>query len=117
MCVLREEKHTNVCFLDDRYTLNVQANQGLHPDILAWETTVSPDIETGSLEKELEFFNQHRREWLRAHSTKFVVIGGTTVAGFHDDYETAFKAGISTFRDKDFLVKQISAEEPVYLIF
>jgi hypothetical protein len=81
------------------------------------ETTVSPDIETGSLEKELELFNQNRREWLRTHSTKFVVIGGATVAGFHDDYESAFKAGISRFGDKEFLIKQVSAEEPVYLIF
>lgn len=78
---------------------------------------MSPEIETGSLEKELEFFNQHRSEWMRSHSTKFVVIGGTILGGFHDDYESAFKAGISKFGDKEFLVKQISAEEPVYLIF
>ena len=78
---------------------------------------MSTDIETGSLERELEFFNQHRPEWLRTHPTKFVVIAGDTLAGFHDDYESAFKAGFETFGDKEFLVKQISAEEPVYLIF
>lgn len=78
---------------------------------------MSPEIETGSLEKELEFFNQNRSAWLQTHSGKFVVIGGNIDAGFHDDYESAFKAGISKFGDKEFLVKQICAEEPVYLIF
>jgi hypothetical protein len=87
------------------------------PDIPAWEMTVSPETETASLDKELEFFNQHWREWLRTQPSKFVVIGGTTVAGFHENYESAFEAGINKFGDKEFLVKQICTEEPVYLIF
>jgi len=73
--------------------------------------------EAGSLEKELELFNQNRREWLRKHSGKFVVIAGATVDGFYADYESAFKVGISRFGRKEFLVKQVCEEEPVYLIF
>jgi len=47
-----------------------------------------------------------------------VVIVGTTVAGFFGDYETAFRAGLKKAAEsQNFLVKQVWAEEPVYLIY
>jgi hypothetical protein len=70
------------------------------------------------LETELRTFDQHRNEWLQSHLGDFVVIAGTTVAGFYSDYEKAFKAGLDRFGVRgDFLVKQLYAEEPVYLIY
>jgi hypothetical protein len=70
------------------------------------------------LEAELRTFEQHKREWLQSHLGDFVVIAGTTVAGFYSDYEKAFKAGLERFGVRgDFLVKQLYAEEPVYLIY
>jgi len=69
------------------------------------------------LESELRVFENHRREWLRAHLGKFVVIGKGKVAGFFDDYESALQAGLQKFGlNSEFLVKQVAAEEPVYLI-
>jgi hypothetical protein len=69
------------------------------------------------LAKELGVFEQHRHEWVREHASAFVVISGATVAGFFPDYESAFKAGLSKFGlQASFLVKQVRAEEPVYLI-
>lgn len=67
---------------------------------------------------ELSIFEQHKLEWLRSNPGEFVVIVGTRVVGFHPDYESAFKAGLSAAGlGKNFLLKQIWAEEPVYLIY
>jgi len=69
------------------------------------------------LQKELAVFEQHRQEWLRSHPGDFVVISNATVAGFYPDYESAFRAGLGMFGvQASFLVKQVWAEEPVYLI-
>jgi hypothetical protein len=66
---------------------------------------------------ELRVFEEHRHEWLQSHSGDFVVIADSTVAGFYPDYESAFKAGLNKFGVRgNFLVKQVWAEEPVYLI-
>jgi hypothetical protein len=70
------------------------------------------------LEKELRVFEQYKSEWLRSHSGEFVVIVGEAVVGFHSDYESAFKAGLSAAGlGTNFLLKQVCAEEPVYLIY
>ncbi len=70
------------------------------------------------LQEELRVFEQHKTEWLKAHSGSFVVIVGPTVVGFHSDYESAFKAGLSAAGlGNNFLLKQVCAEEPVYLIY
>lgn len=73
--------------------------------------------EEKALQKELMVFERHKREWLQNHPGDFVVIADDTVAGFYQDYESAFKAGLSRFGIRaSFLVKQVWAEEPVYLI-
>jgi hypothetical protein len=73
--------------------------------------------EEKALQRELNVFERHKSEWLQKHSGDFVVIAEETVAGFYKDYETAFKAGISKFGVRSsFLIKQVWAEEPVYLI-
>jgi hypothetical protein len=74
-------------------------------------------MEQQALEKELHVFERHKREWLQSHPEDFVVIGGTTIGGFYPDYESAFEGGVTRFGARaTFLVKQIWAEEPVYLI-
>jgi hypothetical protein len=70
-----------------------------------------------ALQRELRVFEQHKSEWLKTHPGDFVVIANTTVGGFYPDYESAFSGAISKFGTPgNFLVKQIWAEEPVYLI-
>ena len=69
------------------------------------------------LKLELSVFEQHKREWLRSNPGEFVVITGTRVTGFYADYESAFRAGLSAGITGSFLVKQVWAEEPVYLIY
>jgi hypothetical protein len=70
-----------------------------------------------SLAAELELFERNKREWLRSHPGEFVVIIGSRIAGFYAEYEAAFKAGLEVAGlGHSFLVKQVWAEEPVYLI-
>jgi len=69
------------------------------------------------LKEELLMFEEHRNEWLRSNPSDFVVVAGTEVVGFYPDYESAFKAGLKAVGlGSDFLVKQVSAEDPAYLI-
>ena len=69
------------------------------------------------LQEELRIFEHHKQDWLRTHPGDFVVISEATVAGFYPDYESAFKAGLGKFGIQGiFLIKQVWAEEPVYLI-
>jgi len=69
------------------------------------------------LAAELELFERNKKEWLRSHPGEFVVIAGAKIAGFYSDYESAFRAGLDTAGlGNSFLVKQVWAEEPVYLI-
>jgi hypothetical protein len=74
-------------------------------------------VKDRSLEDELRLFGQHKQEWLQSHTGAFVVIGGTTIAGFYPDYESAFRAGLQKFASKAFLIKQVCAEEPVHFIY
>ena len=73
--------------------------------------------EDKALQNELRLFEECRQDWLQGHAGEFVVISEATVGGFYPDYESAFKGGVSKFGTRgSFLVKQIWAEEPVYLI-
>jgi len=73
--------------------------------------------EEKALQKELMVFEQHKGEWLQNHPGDFVVIADETIAGFYQDYESALKAGLSRFGIRaTFLIKQVWAEEPIYLI-
>lgn len=70
------------------------------------------------LREELQFFEQNKREWLRSNPDEFVVILGSKVIGFYGDYELAFKSGLGAAGlGNPFLLRQICAEEPVYLIY
>jgi hypothetical protein len=70
-----------------------------------------------TLKPELNLFEQHRQEWLSLYAGKFAVVSGTTVAGFYPDFESAFRAGLRKFGFRDFLVKQVCAVDPVYVVY
>jgi hypothetical protein len=71
-----------------------------------------------ALMTELRVFENHKPEWLKSNPGQFVVIVGSNVVGFFKDYETAFKAGLKKVGiAQNFLVKQVWADEPVYLIY
>lgn len=71
-----------------------------------------------NLEEELVVFEEHRREWVRSNPGDFVVILGSKVVGFYPDYESAFRAGLGVAGlGNGFLVKQVWAEDPAYLLY
>lgn len=69
------------------------------------------------LEEELRLFEQCKQEWLQSHPGEFAVVSETTIAGFYPDYEAALLGGLQRFGAKNFLIKQVLAEEPVYFIY
>lgn len=84
-------------------------------NIIIWPSDMA---EEHSLQDELTVFESHRGEWLRSHPGEFVVIVGATVVGFHPDYESGFRAGLAVAGlGRQFLLKQVWAEEPVYLLY
>lgn len=70
------------------------------------------------LRKERDVFEQHRKEWSRAHPGEFVAIQDDAILeGFFSTYAEAFKAGVQKFGvRRSFLVKQVWVTEPVYLV-
>jgi len=70
------------------------------------------------LQEEFQLFEQKKIEWLSSNADQYVVIVGSKVVGFYSDYELGFKAGLAAAGlGNPFLLRQICAEEPVYLIF
>ena len=70
------------------------------------------------LERELAFYEQHKSEWLPSYENRFVVVAGDKIAGFYEDYETAWDAGTREFGlEAAFLIKQICSHEPVYFLY
>jgi len=75
-------------------------------------------IEADPLKNELAFHEMKKREWLNRYLNQYVVIADEQIAGFFMDYEAAFKAGIQAFGiGRLFLIKQICAAEPVYVVY
>lgn len=68
-----------------------------------------------ALEKELETYRKNLPE-LKAHEGKFVLIHGETIVDFFSSYDDALKEGYKQFQLAPFLVKQISAVEPVFYV-
>jgi hypothetical protein len=74
--------------------------------------------EDKALQEELAAFELNKPDWLCSHCGEFVVILRTNVIGFYPDFESAFKAGHNVIGlGKNFLVKQVLAVDPVYVIF
>ncbi len=69
------------------------------------------------LAAELEFYAAHKREWLEEHSEKYVAVQDRNVLGFYPSFEDAFRAGVAAFGvTRDFLVKEVLEQEPVYFV-
>lgn len=64
------------------------------------------------LDRELDTYNRHLPELLRQQG-KFVLIKGAEIAGTFDSYQDALTAGYQRFKLDSFMVKQITATEPV----
>lgn len=66
------------------------------------------------LQEELEFFDEHRQEWLEAYHGKFALIQGKHCLGFFDTWEDAVNAGYRMARPDAFLVKEVLPTDRVH---
>ena len=67
---------------------------------------------------ELEYYAQHKAEWLAQKTGDYVVIKDSRLLGFYPSFEAAYRAGAATYGlNTDFLVKQILEHEPAFLVF
>lgn len=67
---------------------------------------------------ELEYYAQHKAEWLSRKTGKYVVIKDSAPLGFYPNFEAAYRAGAAKYGlNTDFLVKQILEHEPVFFVF
>ena len=82
------------------------------------EASVDNEREQNRLSVELGYYAAHKAEWLRTHCGKYVVVQETKLLGFFSSWEQAFRSGVEAFGvRRDFLVKQVLAQEPVYFVF
>ena len=74
--------------------------------------------QSSRLAVELEYYAQHKAEWLAQKTGRYVVIKESGLLGFYPNFEAAYRAGASTYGlNTDFLVKQILEHEPVFFVF
>lgn len=67
---------------------------------------------------ELNYFAQHKAEWLAHKTGQYVVIKNRAPLGFYTNFETAYRAGAAAYGlDTDFLVKQVLEHEPAFFVF
>ena len=59
------------------------------------------------LEKELRFFEAHKKEWLQHYKGHFALIKDEQLLGTFTSFQEAFDAGVEKVGNVPFLVKQI----------
>jgi len=69
-----------------------------------------------ALEKEQEFFEAHRAEWMKYHENKFALVVGDELTGMYDTPQAAYEAGVDRFGNVPMLIKQVLTTDPVILI-
>jgi hypothetical protein len=70
------------------------------------------------LRAELQYYETHKEDWLRTHRDDFVVVRDAELLGFFSDFPSAYQAGAEKYGiDSDFLVKRVTAHEPVFVVF
>ena len=65
---------------------------------------------------ELDYFDKHRKEWCEHHTGKIVVISGTTVYGFYDDYKNALQVGYDQCGLRPFLLKEVQLVDEIFFL-
>jgi len=81
-----------------------------------WEAKMDAHQES-RLAVELEYYAQHKAEWLARKTGQYVVIKDSAPLGFYPNFEAAYLAGAAMYGlNADFLVKQILEHEPVFFV-
>lgn len=83
------------------------------PKIVNTETTNSKSVMSVELERELEFFESKKEEWLKDYKDKFVLIKGEELIDVFSTFEDAYKEGVKRYGNQPFLIKKVTEEEEV----
>ena len=83
------------------------------PKIVNTEITNKKLVMGVELEKELEFFESKRGEWLRDYKDKFVLIKGEELIDVFSTLEDAYKEGVKRYGNQPFLIKRVTEEEEI----
>lgn len=59
------------------------------------------------LEKDLQFFNKNKAEYLKSYEGKYLVISNNVLVGSFDSEEAAYKSGLEKLGNEPFLIKQV----------
>lgn len=59
------------------------------------------------LQTELEYFQNHKQEYLKLYKNQFVLIKGEEFAGAFTTEAEAYQAGLEKFGNEPFLIKQV----------
>lgn len=68
------------------------------------------------LERERNFFEQHRQEWCSKYPSKIVLIKGEELVGIFDRHEDALSEGARRFGIESFLVRRVEEKEELVYI-
>jgi hypothetical protein len=80
-------------------------------------TELGPLVPPGMLSAEWDLYRREVGRFLaEGHEGKFVVIQGELILGFFDTEDEASEAGLERFHTGPFLLHQVRAQEPVYLM-
>lgn len=64
------------------------------------------------LQEEIEYFNQHRAEWLTQFAGKVALVKSRTLVGVYDDEIQALSEGTRLYSLTPYLVRRITQEQP-----
>lgn len=65
------------------------------------------------LEKELNFFESKRAEWLEKYKDKFVLVKGEELIDVFVSLEDAYKEGVQRYGNEPFFIKRVTETEPI----
>ena len=68
------------------------------------------------LSVELDYFEQHRKEWFEYHAGKIALVYKTTVHDFYDSYKNALIAGYEKYGNIPFLLKEVQLVDEVFFL-
>lgn len=63
------------------------------------------------LDEELQFFNEHKGQWLKTHKDRVALVKGRELIGWYDNENQAVVAGARRFGLQSFLAKRVEELE------
>jgi hypothetical protein len=89
----------------------VTGNNVINPDMHLFSECLRGKIiimsEQIPLQRELEYFQRHKQEYLKLYKNQFVLIKGEKFAGAFTTEAEAYQAGLEKFGNEPFLIKQV----------